>query len=261
MLKSNRSNQLKLLYQLLKHQIRLVFKTGTVQVWIVLTFILNITLIIGLRAEGLENNVLWFLFDKELPDPIMFKSFLDMFLIIGMLFLFPVGLATWIYSLIDKSTAYYYLARPIPRKNLITGNIIGVIISYTLTLGSFLLCLWLVIGIKSGIWVSSIFSFPVILLLSSLSVYVLSVAAIIATRSIGMGLIITLAYTYYLSSFIQKYNVPVIKFLLPPVGYVIQRMGESAEPVVSLFQISYMSLVSILFLSVISIILYRKMEF
>jgi len=97
-------------------------------------------------------------------------------------------------DMLEKGTVDLYLSKPIPRWELLLGKFLGAVFVVLLNVVYFIGALWLVFGIKLGVW-------NVGFLLSSLTVTfvfacLFSIVAILGVASRNMGIPIIGAYLY-----------------------------------------------------------------
>ena len=196
-------------------------------------------------------------------------------ILIPIIFFVPIVSATFADRLIRPASIHYLLSRPISRIQLAGMNIAGVTFGYAAIICGFIAAGWLILAVSHQIGAFLLLFAPMLSLLAG-AVYALLLAAVLATKSRGVAMTITLVYTAFISGFLTLtlpgdawwlqligYAQDILIWILPPVSQYsdIFRNSLLAGTLTIPPQVIVSTLLSLGLFSGLSLWFYRRMEF
>lgn len=136
-------------------------------------------------------------------------------------------------SVMEKGIADVYLSKPIPRWYLLAGTFLGAAVAIGANALLFLGGLWLIGGVKFGVWTAGLFPAALVVTLAFAAAYAITAFAGVATRSTVLAILASFLFlafvqgllaarerTLYLLSENAAYRLGVdaLFYLLPQVG-------------------------------------------
>jgi len=266
-------NAMKAIILFAGNNFREVFRTIPVQIWSLIAGAAIIAFAIGADVLRIPNGVIWSLFGKEQP---MFDTLfpkMSTFLIhLGIVVFCPIGIATSVHATIQSATVSYYLARPVSRATVMLGQILGASIAYGVIIFVYYGLLVVVVWFHSGIWMMALVYQGLLFMPISFALHTFLVFTIIASRSIGTGLLFYLLNVFLLDYLLESYTATgsalwekIASLVIRGLAYVL----PSTSLILS-FELPDIALVfdgllalalSIVTFSILSIALYKRMEF
>ena len=196
-------------------------------------------------------------------------------ILIPITFFVPIVSATFADRLIRPASIHYLLSRPISRIHLAGANIAGVTLGYAAIICGFIAAGWLILAISHEVSAVLLLFAPMLSLLAG-AIYALLLAAVLATKSRGVAMTITLVYTVFISGFLTLtlpgdawwlqligYAQDILIWILPPASQYLDIFGNSlmAGTLTIPTQVIVATLLSLGLFSGLSLWLYRRMEF
>jgi len=105
-----------------------------------------------------------------------------------------VGIVGLIPSMLEKGTIDLFLSKPLNRLELLMARALGAIAGIALNLLYFFAGIWLIFGLKLGVWQWGFLSSVLYLIFAFVCLFSISTLAGLLTRSAGFSIIITLIY-------------------------------------------------------------------